>query len=204
MISTCDTLLGRLKAENAHEAWKEFYELYWGAILRYARKLGLDETQAQDVLQETMVALMRILPEFAYDRGKGKFRSFLLTIVHRKSLGVLRRARRSTEVPLSETVERDTVSSFATSESVDEETLARWRLSLLEEALRRLKANGALAENTFAVFHAYAVERRPVQEVAREFGLKENAVYQIKNRLLARIQHEVAKMMRSGGADADV
>jgi DNA-directed RNA polymerase specialized sigma24 family protein len=44
-----------------------------GGDLRYARKLGLDETQAQDVLQETMVALMRILPEFAYDRNKGSF-----------------------------------------------------------------------------------------------------------------------------------
>lgn len=202
MIDTSESLLGRLKADTANEAWKQFYELYWGAILRYARKLGLDETQAHDVLQETMVALMRILPEFAYDRGKGKFRNFLLTIVHRKSLAVLRRTRRErdSQVPWEENGEGDSSDPFGNLGTDEKEALVRWRESLVEEALRRVREAEGLGENTFAVFDAYAIQRQSSEEVAKQFCLKENAVYQIKNRLLRRLQSEVAKLMKNSGA----
>ena len=202
MIDTSESLLGRLKDNAPDDAWKQFYEQYWGAILRYARKLGLDDAQAQDVLQETMVVLMRILPEFAYDRGKGKFRNFLLTIVHRKSLGVLRRARRERDshVPWAENGEGDTVDPFGNLGADEAEALVRWQETLMEEALRRVREAEGLGENTFAVFEAYAIQRRPPAAVAKEFGLKENAVYQIKNRLLRRLQSEVAKLMKDSGA----
>jgi DNA-directed RNA polymerase specialized sigma24 family protein len=42
-----------------------------GGVLGYARKLGLDDVSSQDVLQETMVALMRVLPGFQYDPRRG-------------------------------------------------------------------------------------------------------------------------------------
>jgi RNA polymerase sigma-70 factor (ECF subfamily) len=201
MIDTSESLLDRLKAVPADEAWKQFYEMYWGAILRYARKLGLDETQAQDVLQETMVILMRILPEFAYDRNKGKFRNFMLTIVHRRSLAVLRRARqeRGSHVPWEDNGEGESADPFGNLGTDEVEAVARWQEALMEEALRRVREAEGLGENTFAVFDAYAIQRRAPGEVAKEFGLKENAVYQIKNRLLRRLQVEVAKLRKNSG-----
>lgn len=203
MIDTRDSLLGRLKIQDAHEAWQEFFHLYWGAITRYARKLGLSQHQAEEVLQETMVALMRILPEFEYDRRRGRFRNFLLTIVHRKSLAVLRRSRRESALPFDT---HDGATTRWTEEQPSElaiEALRRWREAVVEEALQRLRGDPTLGENTFAIFHAYAVERRPTAEVAAQFGVKENAVYQIKNRLLRRLQAEVAELLRSGGSDVD-
>jgi len=199
MIDTRESLLDRLKIDDAHEAWREFYHLYWAAILRYARKLGLSEHQAREVLQETMVALMRILPEFVYDPERGKFRNFLLTIVHRKSLGVLRRASRRTELPWHECAEAQIADPFHNSAAVQVEALVRWREVLMEEAVRRVRADARLSADTFAVFEAYGLQRRSAEEVAREFGLKENAVYQIRNRLLRRVQIEVEKLMRSSG-----
>lgn len=203
MISTRDTLLGRLKLDSAHDAWQEFYNLYWGAILRYARKLGLDETQAQDVLQETMVVLMRILPEFVYDRSKGKFRNFLLTIVHRKCLAVLRRARREREsqVPWDGGTEAESADPFGADAAAETEALNHWREVLLAEALKELRADPTLGEQTFAVFEAYVIEKRPVPEVAAVFHLKENAVYQIKNRLMRRLEVRIARLSRDSGGE---
>jgi RNA polymerase sigma-70 factor (ECF subfamily) len=201
MITTKESLLDNLKADNAQDAWREFYRLYWGAIVRYASKLGLNQHQAEEVLQETMVALMRILPEFAYDRRKGKFRNFLLTIVHRKSLAMMRRVRRTAEVPLERISERDSADPFSEGEAVESEALNRWREAIREEALKHLQNDPALEENTFAIFKAYVLDERPAAAVAAEFGLKENAVYQIKNRLLRRLQCEVAQLMRASGAE---
>lgn len=203
MITTRETLLDRLKAGDAHDAWREFYHCYWGAILHYARKLGLDAHQAEEVLQETMVALMRILPEFAYDRGKGRFRNFLLTIVHRKALAVLRRARRerASRVPWDEEHDDGTTDPFGGNETAEAEALNRWQEALLAEAMRELRADPTLGELTFAVFDAYVIEKQPAALVAANFGLKENAVYQIKNRLMRLLERRVARLMRDSGVE---
>jgi RNA polymerase sigma-70 factor (ECF subfamily) len=207
MIDTNETLLDRLKAENAHTAWEEFYRLYWQPILRYARKLGLGEHHAREVLQDTMVALMRVLPQFAYDRTRGKFRNFLLTIVHRKSLAVQRRARRHQVLSLDSNEPwgagtaplLDRVAApLDRAEAAEAE--ARWRESLVETAMADLRDDPAVEPRTLAVFEAYVLARRPVADVAEEFGLKVNAVYQIKNRLLRRVQADVAQLARAAGA----
>lgn len=199
MIDTSESLLDRLKVGEAQEAWREFYQLYWGAILRYARKLGLKEHEAEEVLQETMVVLMRILPGFAYDRGRGKFRNFLLTIVHRKSLALMRRAARRTEVKWHDGAETHSVDPFENGAATQTEALTRWRETLMEEAVRRVRENVRINAATFAVFEAYVLRRRPAEDVAREFGLKENAVYQIRNRLLRQVQAEVERLAHSAG-----
>ncbi len=201
MVTTNESLLGRLRAETAHDAWKEFFDAYWGAILRYGRKLGLNAHEAEEVLQETMVALMRVLPKFVYDPQKGSFRNFLLTIVHRKSLSTLKRNTRPRPLVWSEGLEAETADPFGDDQAREQEAVGRWRDSLMEEAIRRLRDDPRLGENTFAVFEAYVVQRRPAEEVARQFGLKENAVYQIRNRLLRRVRAEVARLMRSSGVE---
>lgn len=200
MVSTRESLLDSLKVENAHEAWREFYHLYWAALLRYARKLGLGEHQAEEVLQETMVALMRLLPHFAYDRGKGKFRNFLLTIVHRKSLAMLRRNSRNSEVVWKEL--RDGLADpYGNGATADAEALALWQEALWEEAIRRVRDDGRLANRTYPVFEAYVLQRRPATEVAQTFGLKENAVYQIRNRILRRVHAEVERLKINSRTD---
>jgi RNA polymerase sigma-70 factor (ECF subfamily) len=201
MVTTNESLLGRLRVENAHEAWKQFFEAYWGAILRYARKLGLNEDQGKEVLQETMVALMRILPDFAYDRTKGRFRNFLLTIVHRKALSVLRRMARQRSVSWDEMLTAEAADPFGNHASAEREARERWRDSLIEEAIHRMRADPKLEEHTFAVFEAYVIEQQPVEQVARRFGLTENAVYQVRNRLLRRLKLEVARLMKSSGSE---
>lgn len=200
MVTTNESLLGRLRVDNAHEAWRQFFEAYWGAILRYARKLGLNDDQASEVLQETMVALMRILPDFAYDRRKGRFRNFLLTIVHRKSLSVLRRMSRQRVVTWDDLAE-STPDPLGSHTAAETEARERWRDSLIEEAIHRLRADPRMEEHTFAVFEAYVIEQQPVEEVARKFGLTENAVYQVRNRLLRRLKLEVARLMKSSGVE---
>jgi len=199
MIDTNEILLDQVRRTDAHEAWKLLYENYWAVILGYARRLGLPEHQAEEVLQETMVTLMRVLPGFAYDRTRGKFRNYLLTIVHRRSLAAMRRARRERESTVPWEDER--APEPAAADGVDQEAEARWRDSVLDEALRRLWQRPDLEERACAIFEAYVVRRRPAAEVAREFGVKENAVYQIKNRLLRFLRLEAERLTRGLGEE---
>jgi RNA polymerase sigma-70 factor (ECF subfamily) len=199
MITTNESLLDRLRADNAQEAWREFFAAYWGVILRYGRKMGLRQDQAEDVLQETMVVLMRKLPEFVYDRRKGRFRNFLLTIVHRRALAVFGREARNPAVAWEE-LSPELVNQVSKDHRVGEsEAQARWREALLEEALRRLRCDGRLGAGTLAVFEAYVVRAEPAIQVARRFKMTENSVYQIRNRVLRRVKAEVRRLQQSAG-----
>ncbi|MGD0060515.1 MAG: sigma-70 family RNA polymerase sigma factor [Verrucomicrobiia bacterium] len=188
-----------MRDPKEERAWEEFYQMYWAVIVRYAQKLGLDETSAHDVLQETMVVLLRQMPTFHYDPKKGKFRNFLLTIVHRKTLAALRRAGGRGEESLDATVGDDGL-SYADKLADELATLPgkaseeSWRASIQDEALRRVREDPSVAGRTWQVFNAYVLKRQEVGEVAKQFGIKENAVYQIKNRIIRRLRREVEKL----------
>jgi len=205
MIDTNESLLGRLKNENAHTAWRDFYDAYWSAIVRYARKLGLDATEAEEVLQETMVALMRAMRDFVYDRRKGLFRNFLLTIVHRRSLQALARRRRQRLISLeSEDLDGQRLGERSAGEDLsggeEAEAVHRWRQSILDDSLARLRTDDSIDPRTRSVFEAYVIEQRPAPEVAVAFGVNENAVYQIKNRLTRRLRIDAERRMRESGS----
>jgi RNA polymerase sigma-70 factor (ECF subfamily) len=195
MINTSESLLDRLKVDNAHEAWREFYRMYWRVILRYAQRLGLDEHQSKDVLQETMVTLMRLLPEFAYNRRIGRFRNFLLTVVHRKTLAVLRAAQRRPEDPWTDENGDERV-RWSSEPPGDLE----WQRACFDEALRKLREDPAISAGTRSIFEAYVLEEQPAADVAAAFGVKENAVYQIRNRMMRRLQVDFHRLLKNGGA----
>lgn len=187
MINTDETLLDRLRAENAHDAWEEFYRTYATAVMHYAIRMGLDHARAQDVLQETMVVLMRLLPAFVYDRRRGRFRNFLLTIAHRRALDCLRRERRRGEVSLGETP----------TQALQESPAADWwDDALLAQAMENLRRSGRFDARSFAVFDEYALRRLPGADVAARFGLSTNAVYLLKKRMLRQLRSEVARLRR--------
>lgn len=192
MRTTDETLLDRVKEMDAHEAWKIFYQLYWRPIIQYGRKIGLDEIQAEDVLQDTMVTLMHVLPEFKYDRERGRFRNFLLTIVHRKALGAIRRNAR-----INGRFDSDSLGEAVDSSAVDELDERRWRQCVLAAVIQEMRESADLSPRDLAVFEAVAVQGRSGRDVAAEFGLTADNVYQIKTRLLRRLRAAVNRRLRS-------
>lgn len=178
----------RLKQADASDAWERFCRVYGPPIIRYCRKLGLSEADAADALQESLLVLMRLLPKFDYDPARGKFRNYLLTIVHRQSLAILRRNARRQAAPLDDT-ERDAERAEA------EEDDTRWQEALLDEAWFQLKSSGRLKAATISAFEAYAIRGEKVEDVAKKHGLSANTVYQIKNRVIALLRQEVRQML---------
>ena len=90
-LITSATLLDRVKDVEDQAAWDRFYEFYYPLVIGFCRKKGCEDDMAYDVLQESMVTLMRILPEFDYNPRKGNFRSFLLKVVERRIMDAYKR-----------------------------------------------------------------------------------------------------------------
>ena len=196
MESTRHSLLARLRQPDAGAAWEQFCLQYGGPILRYARKLGLNEADAADVMQESLLALLRQLPDFSYDPARGRFRNFLLTIVHRQVQGLYRRRGRRPEDPLP--ADFEPVAPAAPESD-------NWQEAFFDEVWLRLRRSGALQPRTVEVFEAYAIRGEDPAAVGKKCGVSANTVYQIRNRVIALLRKEVERLRRDlEGEDADL
>ena len=199
MEDTDKFLLQRLGSLDDHEAWQEFFDRYWALIVSYATRIGLSRSHADEVLQETMVSMMRTLPGFNYDRDKGRFRGYLRKVVNRTSYRLLGRERARQTVTIEAVPEyhqTDPKPDAAEQLEESDDNQKFWQESLFAAALKTVYEDSRIDERTRRVFQAYAIENRPVTVVADEFGHTPNAVYQIKNRLMRRIKIETERLRR--------
>jgi hypothetical protein len=60
-IATRASLLDRLKDHADDASWQEFFDTYWRLIYSVARRAGLNDAEAQEVVQETVISVARRL-----------------------------------------------------------------------------------------------------------------------------------------------
>jgi len=70
-LLTRRTLLSRLRNLDDQDSWRTFFNLYWRLLYNVARKSGLDDGGAQEIVQDTVIAVARKMPEFRYDPARG-------------------------------------------------------------------------------------------------------------------------------------
>src|SRR6185503_8565241 len=95
-LPTRQSLLSRLRDCHDQAGWREFFDAYWRLIYNVARKSGMSDSEAQDVVQNTFIYLTRRMPNFKYDRTRGSFKSWL-RVVTRSRIHVFWRARKGEE-----------------------------------------------------------------------------------------------------------
>jgi RNA polymerase sigma-70 factor (ECF subfamily) len=88
---TDEDLLRRVAARDP-AALASLYDRYAPLVYGLARRIVRDEGQAEDLVQEVFLRIWN-RPE-VYDRGRGTFRAWLLSIAHHLAVDVLRRRRR--------------------------------------------------------------------------------------------------------------
>src|SRR5437016_5749986 len=98
-IATRASLLARLRDVEDHASWQRFFETYGRLIHGVALKAGLIETEAQDVVQETVISVARHLPGFRYDPKVCSFKTWMLRLTRWRIIDQLRK-RLPTEQPV--------------------------------------------------------------------------------------------------------
>src|SRR4029078_11401136 len=77
-------------------AWQEFVNLYGPVVDGFARKRGLQDADAGDLMQDVLRSVSVAIGRLDYDRKQGTFRGWLFTITRNKVFNFLsaRRIRR--------------------------------------------------------------------------------------------------------------
>ena len=178
-MDTPGSLLERLRQPAAAEAWARFVELYTPLVYCWARRAGLQEADAADLVQEVLVVLFQKLPEFTYDPNRS-FRSWLRTVTLNKW-----RERRRRQLPVAGPAPLDVAADDPLSALEDRE----YRQHLVQRALASLRPE--FPATTWAAFQEHVIAGRPAAEVAQALGVRLGTIYAAKSRVLARVRREL-------------
>jgi RNA polymerase sigma-70 factor (ECF subfamily) len=187
MHTTSISLLERVRHLEEHAAWERFVELYTPLLYYWACRLGLQEMDASDLVQEVFAILVQKLPEFHYDSGKS-FRSWLRTITHNKWRDFQR--RRAAERAQGGMAELPQVPAPEEDPFWEQE----YRQQLVGRALELMQQEFQPA--TWKACWECVVASRPAADVAAELGLSVDAVYAAKSRVLRRLRQELSGLLR--------
>src|SRR5438876_6781131 len=98
LIPTRASLLARLKDWDDSRSWSDFFETYWRLIYGRARKAELSDQEAQEVVQETIIAVAKKMECFKYEPKVALFKTWLFQIVSRRIAHQYRRRGRGVAV----------------------------------------------------------------------------------------------------------
>ncbi len=196
VIHTRVTLLNRLKDWEDQASWQEFFNIYWKLIYNFARKAGLSESEAHDVVQEVLVSVAQKIPNFKYDPAIGTFKAWLLTLTRWRILDHHRkRNSASNRRALTANPEQTAIMERIIDEnSPDIHALweADWKTNIYEAALEKIKSR--FDPQKYQIFDFYVKREWSPEKVAQAFNVKIDQVYLIKNRVTELLYEEVRRL----------
>ena len=186
---TSATLLRTLREARSgvdDVAWARFVDMYGPVIHHLVRLLspGISAADTDDAVQDVFVKLVNILRSGAYDPAKGKFRTYLSTLVRRLLIdryreAAARRQDRQMEIEVAEEI--------AVEDDPGAWMDAKWRVACRMAAERRVMEESAISERSREVWRLLSCEGLAVKDAAKRLGIPSNAVSKIKCRVEAQI-----------------
>jgi RNA polymerase sigma-70 factor (ECF subfamily) len=186
VTNTSSSLLERLRQPFDPEAWERFVSLYTPLIYSWGRRVGLQEQDAADLVQDVFVTLLQVLPTFAYDRHRS-FRRWLWTVTINK----WRKDRKQDNRQVRGL--GDHPEPVAIADDLEGAWEAEYQEHVANQALQLMRAD--FEETTWKACWEMVAVGRPPAEVAAELGLTVGAVYAAKFRVLKRLRRDLQGLL---------
>jgi RNA polymerase sigma-70 factor (ECF subfamily) len=195
--ATRASLLVRLRDPSDTEAWRQFVQLYASVVYGFARRRGLQDADAADLMQEVFRAVASSAGRLDYDPRRGSFRSWLYTVTRNKLYNFLDGRKRhvagtgdsGAQAALAEVVQTDDAAELW------EQEYQRRTFTWAAEQVR-----GEFEERTWQAFWLTAVDGLSAKDAGRRLGMSPGAVYVAKSRVLARLKEQVRLLEDEGVA----
>ena len=197
-LPTRASLLRRLRDLADSDSWRTFFETYWRLLYHVALKAGLNDAEAQDVVQETVIAVARQMPDFRYEPANGSFKQWLLLITRRRILDHLRRKYRTAggiravADETGKTPENLASSAPTPDAAIDAAWEEEWRENIYQTALARVRER--VHPKSFQAFDYCVLQGVSAREAGRLLGLNAAQVYMAKHRVSSSLKRAVADL----------
>lgn len=186
--TTTTRLLADLQDPSNAIAWVDFDSRYRPVLKGFARKLGFDDDDADEMAQQALTEFCRAYREGRYQRERGRLRAWLIGIARNTALS-MRRRRGAVRVGGNSALE-NLPDDLEISGIWDRER----EQAIYEQAMAALRESTRTDAKTLLVFELYAIQGKPVDDVASQCNVTVDMVYVIKNRLTKRLREMVAEL----------
>jgi len=198
-LATHASLLERLRDLGDQDSWQQFYTTYRRLIFSFALQHGLTPTEAEEVVQETVITVARNLPEFRYNPRRCAFKTWLFNLTVWRIQDQLRKRGPESQSAHRPAGDSDRTSTVERVPGPEGERMAaaweeEWKKDLFNRALDRVKAR--VDEKQFQIFDLSAVQHWPTREVARSLGVSAARVYLCRHRIGKFMAAEMQRLRR--------
>jgi RNA polymerase sigma-70 factor (ECF subfamily) len=194
-LPTRRSLISRLRNRQDDDSWRDFFQTYWKLIYSFAIRSGCTDAEAEDVVQETVIALANKMPEYRYEPATCSFKGWLLHITNCRVIDQLRRRRRGVLEPLPADAEaRDRLHALRGSSASELEVLwdQEWEKNLMDAAMERVKRR--INAEHYQIFHLLMVKREPAAKVADLLKMSKARVALVKHRVAGLVRKEIEQL----------
>lgn len=183
--NTSYTLLHRALNLNDEEAWVELSKHYYQFICYVLHQIKVNENDIEDIAQQVMMTLTQKLKTF--DKEKGKFKSWLSTVIKNAAYMHFRKQSRSLQKAQSSEAAVELAVPYQESElEVIIET--EWKKYVSNIAFDRVKQSfRGQAINVFEL----SITGKSNKEISEETGLALSSVTTLKKRVKRSLLAEV-------------
>jgi len=185
------SLLVRIQDPHDAEAWRQFFDLYAPVVYGFARKRGLQDADAADLMQDVLRSVAGAAGRLNYDPARGTFRGWLFTVTRNKIYNLLDKQRRQTrgsgdsgahrqlnDVPAPEDDQKDWDRDY-------ERRRFAWAADRIRDEFQ---------ENTWQAFWLTAVDGQSAKDAGSKLKMTPGAIYVAKSRVIARLREEIEAM----------
>jgi len=196
-IPTRYSLLSRLQNWDDQDSWKIFFDTYWRLIYSIARKSGLTDAEAQDVVQDTIICVAKDIHQFKRDRSCGSFKGWLRNLTRWRIADQFRKRPKSARAADAESGDQTGAPDWVEMPDAADAGLEKiweeeWQSNLAEAAMERVRRR--VKEEHYQIFDLNVVRQLPAGEVAKTLEVSVATVYLAKHRVLSLIKREVRRL----------
>ena len=188
MSETSMTLLNSLQRTNDPETWDRLVRLYEPLLTIWLRKYDVQSSDADDLVQDVLMAVSRDLKSFDHNGRPGAFRTWLRAILVNRLRNFWRARGRRPQAPGDSDIDR----RLSQLEDPASEMSQLWNRQHDRHIAQQLLtlSQPLFAPTTWTAFSRVAIDGDQPDVVARELGISVNAVFIAKSRVLSRLRQE--------------
>ena len=195
MNETSLSLLDLLRHSPESESWNRLVQLYAPLIRAWLRRYDVQNSDAEDLVQEALLAVSKDLSKFEHGGQPGAFRGWLKAILANR----LRKFWRARDRRPQARGDSDIDAKLAQLDDPSSEMSLIWNREHDQYVLRQLLALAEphFAPSTWTAFCRVALDGAKPDHVAEEMGISRNAVIIAKCRVLSRLRQESEGLVES-------
>ena len=187
---TSQSLIARVKDSADEAAWSEFLGIYQPVVYRMARRRGMQDADAQDVVQQVFVSIARAIERWTPGDDLPPFRAWLTTIARNAITKALSRRPRDAATGSTSVVEalQCQPDPGATTDEIRSEA----RLAMVRWAIDQTRPT--LTEAMWEIFVRTMIDGESIADVAASTGRSVGAIYVTRFRVLTRLRTTISAL----------